>query len=78
MADQINKTNPELKEFRELIGRNIFEIRKARNMSIEELSEKMGVSKSAVSSIEDGRWAFNIDMLYKFKQVLNFDLIFEI
>ena len=78
MSDQINIKSPELIEFRQGLGLKLAEIRRQRGKTIEDVAEAMEVKKSTVASIEDGRWAFNIDMLYKFKQVLDFDLVFEI
>lgn len=58
-----------------MIGKNIFEIRKKRNLSLTELAERANISKSYLSNIErDLNKNPSIKVLEKISDVLNVDL----
>lgn len=58
-----------------MIGRNINEIRKRKGLSLSELSEKSGISKSYLSNIErDIHKNPSIHIIEKISNVLNVDL----
>lgn len=72
-----NPTPPEIKEFRQQIGSKLREIRKFRDLTIEQLSEMTGIKLSTLANIEDARWPLNMDILYQLKTALEFDIVFE-
>lgn len=58
-----------------MIGRNINEIRRRKGLSLSELSEKSGISKSYLSNIErDVHKNPSIHIIEKISNVLNVDL----
>ncbi|MFS0638306.1 helix-turn-helix transcriptional regulator [Mesobacillus foraminis] len=58
-----------------MIGKNIFEIRKSRGLSLSELSERSGISKSYLSNIERNiHQNPSIQILEKVAFVLKVDL----
>jgi transcriptional regulator with XRE-family HTH domain len=65
--------NPEhLIEVRRLLGAWLRSFREDQNMTQEDLAEKMGMSRSSIAKIENGRWNFGIDTLTLFAIHLNF------
>lgn len=62
-----NSVNPEyLLEVRKIIGKWLREIREEKGMTQEQLGQKIGVDRSTVNKIENGKWSFSIDMLTRF------------
>lgn len=58
-----------------MIGKNIYELRRRMGLSLSELSEKAGISKSYLSNIErDVHKNPSIQILEKISDVLNVDL----
>jgi XRE family transcriptional regulator, master regulator for biofilm formation len=58
-----------------MIGKNIYELRRRRGLSLSELSERSGISKSYLSNIErDVHKNPSIQILEKISDVLNVDL----
>ena len=55
---------------RERIGQRITEIRSAKNMTIQELSEASGIKPANLIRIEAGRYATTLDILNKIAQAL--------
>lgn len=53
----------ESKNIREEIGGKINEIRRARNMTQEELASKCGITRTTISKIEHGKFSVSVDML---------------
>lgn len=64
-------------DFRKLIGFKIAEIRAERGISQAKLSEESGLSTGAIKGLENGKFAIDADILFKLKEVLKFDLVFE-
>jgi transcriptional regulator with XRE-family HTH domain len=65
--------NPEhLIEVRRLLGGWLRSFREDQNMTQEDLAEKMGMSRSSIAKIENGKWNFGIDTLTLFALHLNF------
>jgi XRE family transcriptional regulator, master regulator for biofilm formation len=59
-----------------MIGKNIYELRRNRGLSLSELSERSGISKSYLSNIErDVHKNPSIQILEKISDVLNVDLM---
>jgi transcriptional regulator with XRE-family HTH domain len=56
------------------IGKNIKEYRISRNLSQEELAEKLGLSKRTISNYESGRSRPNLDMLKKIAEELEVEI----
>jgi XRE family transcriptional regulator, master regulator for biofilm formation len=58
-----------------MIGKNIYELRRKKGLSLSELSERSGISKSYLSNIErDVHKNPSIQILEKISDVLNVDL----
>lgn len=51
---------------RRRIGAWLREMREEKKMSQDELAAKLKVHRATVSKIEAGKWAFSIDVLFKF------------
>lgn len=71
---QGNKEKSNLLESRTKIGRTIRTIREKRGLSQEQLAEKMNISRSTISKIENGKFNFSIDYLLKFGDYLDFSV----
>lgn len=63
-----------LRNCRLKMGQNIREIREKRGYSQDELAEIMGVNRSTISKIENGKFSFSIDYLSKFSWFLDFNI----
>lgn len=62
-------------EVTHMIGKNIYELRRRKGLSLSELSERSGISKSYLSNIErDVHKNPSIQILEKISDVLNVDL----
>jgi transcriptional regulator with XRE-family HTH domain len=61
------------------VGKTIREIRKKQRMTMKEVAEKIGVSESLISQIENDKISPSIDTLLKIAEVLNidFDYLFK-
>lgn len=55
------------------VGPNLQALRKGKNMTAAELSDKLNVSTSHVSQIEQGCRRMSMDLLYKYMEVLEVD-----
>ncbi len=55
------------------VGPNLQALRKEKNMTAAELSDKLNVSTSHVSQIEQGCRRMSMDLLYKYMEVLEVD-----
>ena len=64
-------------DIKRLIGSRIQKLRKAKGLSQEELSEKVGLSSKYISSIERGNENPTLDTFIKLARSLNVD-IFEL
>jgi transcriptional regulator with XRE-family HTH domain len=62
------------KDYRIKLGDAIKEIRKERGYSQEELAEIMQISRSTISKIENGKFAFSVDYLSKLGWYLKFEI----
>jgi DNA-binding XRE family transcriptional regulator len=62
------------KDNRIKIGEGIRDIRKKRGFSQEELAEIMQISRSTISKIENGKFAFSVDYLVKLGWYLKFEI----
>lgn len=60
----------ETKNIREEIGGKLHEIRRARNMTQDELASKCGITRTTISKIERGRFSVSVDMLARICDVL--------
>ena len=65
----MNKTKSN--EARIKIGLQLLNKRESLGWTQEVLAEKLGVNRSTVAKVENGRWSFSIDYLEKFCEVLN-------
>ena len=55
------------------MGQNIREVREKRGYSQDELAEIMGINRTTISKIENGKFSFSIDYLAKFSLFLDFN-----
>jgi len=60
-------------QHRNSVARQIREFRERKGYSQDVLAEIMGVSRSTISKIENGRFGFSIDYLSKLSIHLNFN-----
>lgn len=60
-----------LTEARIRIGLQLLKKRETLGWTQEVLAEKLGVNRSTVAKVENGKWSFSIDYLQKFCEVLN-------
>lgn len=63
-----------LRDCRLKVGQSIREIREKRGLNQEQLAEKMHISRSTISKIENGKFNCSIDYLTKFAISLNFEV----
>ena len=61
-------------KIKELVGMRIKELRRARNLSQELLSERVGISSKYLSSIERGRENPTLDTIIKISTALDVEL----
>lgn len=60
-----------LTEARIRIGLQLLKRRESLRWTQEVLAEKIGVNRSTVAKVENGKWSFSIDYLQKFCEALN-------
>jgi len=63
-----------MKTTKELLGARIKELRKAKGLSQEELSEKVGIDSKHLSRIEVGKSYSSLDTLGKIAQALGIEI----
>ena len=68
-------TDEYIQENREAIGTQIRVFREKKGFSQDELSEIMGVNRSTISKVENGKFAITIDYLVKFAWYLDFSVL---
>lgn len=67
--------NPEYAfEVRKLYGSWLKQMREEKGYTQDELAEKMGMTRTTISKIEDGKWNYGIDTLTLFAVHLDFFL----
>jgi transcriptional regulator with XRE-family HTH domain len=71
-----DKMETYLHDCRLKMGESLKGIREKKGYSQEQLAEKMQISRSTISKIENGKFAISIDYLVKFGLHLNFDIEF--
>lgn len=59
-------------EVRKILGSWIKEMREEKKLSQQQLADIMGISRSTISKVEDGKWNFGIDTLTAFAVYLDF------
>ncbi|MBQ8459048.1 helix-turn-helix transcriptional regulator [bacterium] len=59
---------------KELLGKRIRELRKARKLTQEELAEKIGIGTPNISYFETGKFSPAIETLQKIAQALNVEI----
>lgn len=69
----INSENNFIRDYRLKIAGEIKAIREKRGYSQDELAEIMGVNRTTISKIENGKFSFSIDYLAKFSLFLDFN-----
>lgn len=62
---------------RNLVGLKVREFREKKGFSQDVLAEIMGVSRSTISKIENGKFSFSIDYLSKLSLFLDFQISLE-
>lgn len=61
-----------LEGVRKIYGQWIREMREDKGLTQEQLADKMGVSRSTISKVEDGKWNFGVDTITLFGVHLDF------
>ena len=68
----INSKDDFIRDYRLKIASEIKLIREKRGFSQDDLALSMGVNRSTISKIENGKFNFSVDYLAKFSLFLNF------
>lgn len=63
-----------LQQFQKIVGRNIKEARNKIGMKGETLANEIGVSKSTISLLENGKIDINVSTLHKIATILKVDI----
>ena len=63
-----------ISDYRQKVGDMIKESREKLGYSQDELADMMNVNRSTISKIENGKFAYNIDLLAKLSWYLKFEL----
>ena len=63
-----------IKEYRIKVGTMVRESREKKGYSMDHLAKLMNLNSSTISKIENGRFAYNIDVLARLSWILNCDL----
>jgi transcriptional regulator with XRE-family HTH domain len=74
MIKKPRPTEQYIQEHREIIGKQIREIREKKGFSQDELAEIMEVHRSTISKVETGRFAITVDYFVKFAWYLDFEI----
>jgi len=61
-----------------MVGQKIKEAREAANLTLEELGLKIGMPKTNLSRLENGKHKINVETIDKIAQALNCDLKIEL
>lgn len=59
------------------VGQQIKLIREEKGLSQEELAQRMGISRTTISKIENGKFSFSIDYLLKLSLSLDFHVVLK-
>jgi len=70
-----NSTENYIRNCRLKMGRDIREMREKKGYSQDGLAKIMGVNRTTISKIENGKFSFSIDYLAKFSLFLDFDFM---
>jgi transcriptional regulator with XRE-family HTH domain len=73
MESESTLTELKVKEFRLKLGDTIRLVREQRGYSQEKLAEMMGVNRSTISKIENGRFSITVDYLVRFSISLDYE-----
>lgn len=60
-----------------MLGEALRELRDSKHLSVRELSEKCGVSKSAIVNLEQGRFSPRIEIVQKILNTLDAALVIK-
>lgn len=66
-----------MNEHRQIIGKRIAELRAEKKLSLQELSDKSGVTKANISRIENGKYNVGIDVLTKLAEAINCTIVVQ-
>jgi transcriptional regulator with XRE-family HTH domain len=73
MESENTVTENLVKEYRLKLGDTIRLVREKRGYSQEKLAELMGVNRSTISKIENGRFSITVDYLVRFSISLDYE-----
>ncbi|MBS4759951.1 MAG: helix-turn-helix transcriptional regulator [Clostridium sp.] len=63
-----------MSDMKKLLGKKIKQFRKSKNLTQEELAEKINIEVPSLSNIETGKFAPSFDTLQKLSSILNIEL----
>lgn len=72
-----NHSIPDTPEGRVGVGQQIKLMREEKGLSQEELAQRMGISRTTISKIENGKFSFSIDYLLKLSLSLDFHVVLK-
>ncbi|HPB05603.1 MAG TPA: helix-turn-helix transcriptional regulator [Prolixibacteraceae bacterium] len=71
MNDKTDKIESTVLNFRLVLGEEIKNVREQKGLNQEQLAEIMGVSRSTISKIENGKFSISVDYLARFSIYLD-------
>ena len=60
---------------KETVGKNITKLRKEAKIRQEELAERLGITSSTLSKIENGEGSVKLDLLEKIAKIFQLDVV---
>jgi transcriptional regulator with XRE-family HTH domain len=73
MEAELSATEEQIKDYRLKLGDKIRIVREKRGYSQEQLAEKMSISRSTISKIENGKFGITVDYLVRFSIFLDYE-----
>ncbi len=73
MHSDLTATEYQIKDYRIKLGDKIRLVREQRGYSQEHLADIMGINRSTISKIENGKFGITVDYLVRFSIFLDFE-----
>ncbi len=73
MHSELIETETQIKDYRFKLGDKIRQVREQRGYSQEQLADMMGINRSTISKIENGKFSITVDYLVRFSLCLDYE-----
>lgn len=73
MNAELTATENQIKDYRLKLGDKIRIVREQRGYSQEQLADMMGINRSTISKIENGKFSITVDYLVRFSIFLDYE-----